>query len=356
MKYLHRGLGRRLGAVLALALAAACVAAGADASGRATSGSASWAGDTTQPARAGRLFALRAAAAFWGGTYTANTGEAVHIEVSDAYPQDPALPQRWADYLASLVHGDELASLTAYLAPFDEVQSICGDDALACYSSQAQTLVAPAENPGADLTTEAIVAHEYGHHVAANRLNTPWRAIDYGTKRWATYMNVCAQAATGDVYPGAEDTEHYALNPGEGFAEAYRVLNQQQLGQPLFAWQIVSSTFFPDATALQLIEQDVRTPWTGPTTVRVSGSLAARKSRTSPVATPLDGTARVALRVSRGAVTADVLAGTKRVARVTVSAGRAGSRSVTVCGQRSLRLRLTAGRRASRYVATVARP
>ena len=29
-------------------------------------GSASWAGDTTQPVRAGRLLALRATAAFWG--------------------------------------------------------------------------------------------------------------------------------------------------------------------------------------------------------------------------------------------------------------------------------------------------
>ena len=356
MRHTHRGLGRRLGAVVLFALAAACFAAGAGPAGGATSGPTAWAGDTTQRARAGRLFALRATAAFWGGTYTANTGEPVQIEVSDAYPQDPALPQRWADYLASLVHGDELAALTAYLAPFDEVQSICGEDALACYSSQVQTLVAPAENPAADLTTEAIVAHEYGHHVAANRLNPPWRAIEYGTKRWATYMNVCAQAATGDVYPGAEDAERYALNPGEGFAEAYRVLNQQQLGQPLLAWQIVSPTFFPDSTALQLIEQDVRTPWTGPTTSRLAGSLAARRAKTSTVATPLDGTARMTLRVSRGAVTADVLAGTKRLARVTVSAGRAASRSVTVCGQRSLRVRLSAGRRAATYTATVAKP
>src|SRR5215218_3106796 len=143
---------RRLTGLLALAVIVACGAALAAPAGGATSGSVAWAGDTIQPARAGRLFALRATAAFWGGTYTANTGEPVHVEVSNAYPQDPALPQRWADYLASLIHGSELASLTAYLAPFDEVQSICGDDALACYSSQAQTLVVPGEDPGADVT------------------------------------------------------------------------------------------------------------------------------------------------------------------------------------------------------------
>ena len=301
MRHTHRGLGRRLGAVVLFALAAACCAAGAGPAGGATSGPTAWAGDTTQGPPA--VWSPCAPRRPSGRDYTANTGEPVQIEVSDAYPQDPALPQRSADYLASLVHGDELAALTAYLAPFDEVQSICGEDALACYSSQIQTLVAPAENPAANLTTEAIVAHEYGHHVAANRLNPPWRAIEYGTKRWATYMNVCAQAATGDVYPGAEDAERYALNPGEGFAEAYRVLNQQQLGQPLLAWQIVSPTFIPDSTALQLVEQDVRTPWTGPTSSRLAGSLAARRAKTSTVATPLDGTTRMTLRVSRGAVT-----------------------------------------------------
>jgi len=356
----HQSIGkpsrRATGLVVALVVVGACGAASvASARGANAEPVASTAG-TTEPVRTGRLFALRATAAIWGGIYTANTGEPVHIEISDAYPQDPALPQRWADYLASLIHGPELSTLTAFLAPFDEVQSICGEEALACYSAQAQTLVAPAEDPAEDVTTEAIVAHEYGHHVAANRQNSPWWAIDFGTKRWATYVNVCARATRGDLYPGAEDAVRYELNPGEGFAEAYRLLNQQRLGQPLLAWQIVSSTFVPDATALQLIEQDVRTPWTGPMSAQLAGSLAAGRTRTSTVATPLDGTARLTLRVSRGAVTAEVLAGAKRLARVGVSAGRGGSRSVTVCGQRSLRVRFTAAKRAARYTATFTRP
>src|SRR5206468_2326437 len=36
-------------------------------------------------------------------------------------------------------------------------------------------------------TVEEVVTHEYGHPVANNRLNDPWPAIAYGTKRWSTY-------------------------------------------------------------------------------------------------------------------------------------------------------------------------
>lgn len=344
-------------AVMPLAAAAGArgvVAAPAPApgTGRALSGALA---DRTPTPAAARTLAVRAATALWGGSFTASTGEPVVVQVSDAYPQDPALPQRWADYLASLVHGPELGTLTAYIAPVAEVESLCGEEALACYSPALQTLVVPGEDPSSDISTEAIVAHEYGHHVAANRPNPPWAGVDYGPKRWASYVDVCARARSGELSPGAEDERRYAFNPGEGFAEAYRVLNQRRLGQPLLAWQIVSTAFVPDPTALQLLERDVRTPWVGPTTRRLAGGLAARRVRTVAVATPLDGTARITLRVSRGAVTADVLAGTRRL-RMTASAGRAQGRSLTVCGERTLRVRTAAGRRAARYTVTVVRP
>ncbi len=52
-----------------------------------------------------------AAHAVHGGTYTTTTGEQVRIVVSDRYPVDEARNQRWADFLASLVHGSELATV-----------------------------------------------------------------------------------------------------------------------------------------------------------------------------------------------------------------------------------------------------
>src|SRR5919201_1875156 len=138
---------------------------------------------------------LQAARDYWGGTYTAFTGETVVIHVSTTYPQDDARAQRWADFLAGLIHGSELSGLTAYLAPLDEVQQICGDQALACYSSRLQLLVSPGDDPAVDTSAEAVITHEYGHHVAANRANPPWSALTYGTKRWASYEQVCRRTA-----------------------------------------------------------------------------------------------------------------------------------------------------------------
>jgi hypothetical protein len=82
---------------------------------------------------------------YWGGTYTSSTGERVTVLVSRSYPEDPARAQQWADFLSRLVHGPELAQLTAYLAPLGEVQSVCGRDALACYGAARDLLVAPGD-------------------------------------------------------------------------------------------------------------------------------------------------------------------------------------------------------------------
>src|SRR5919204_5057140 len=54
---------------------------------------------------------------FWGGTYTTSTNERVTIFSSRSYPVDDAANQRWAEFLASLLHGSELSQLTLYLAP-----------------------------------------------------------------------------------------------------------------------------------------------------------------------------------------------------------------------------------------------
>ena len=67
--------------------------------------------------------AFPAAAFAWGGTYPTGdaTGTQVHVEVSDSYPVDQTLPQGWAAYLGTLVHGPELAKLTLDLMPLSEV-------------------------------------------------------------------------------------------------------------------------------------------------------------------------------------------------------------------------------------------
>jgi hypothetical protein len=278
--------------------------------------------------------------AFWGGPTTASDGETMTIYVSDTYPQDPAVSLRWADFFTSLIHGSELASLTAYLEPLGEVQGTCGQQALACYDPARSALVAPGDDPATDLSAEAVATHEYGHHVAAHRANPPWDAVDYGTKRWATYVNVCARTAAGELHPGAETLPDYRLNPGEAFAETYRVLNERQAGTTEAPWQIVSPSLYPDDTGLALLQQDVTSPWQASTLATRTAPLSKRvPSRTYGVATPLDGTFRVTLRAPSGArYTVAILSSSG----ARLAGGPSGvSVSTTICGQRSLKVRVT---------------
>jgi hypothetical protein len=297
---------------------------------------------------------------YWGGQYSTPTGELVTVYVSDTYPQDPAIAQRWANFLDSLVHGSELSQVTAYLAPLDEVQTICGIEALACYSPNDALLVAPGDPPTADISAEAVVTHEYGHHVAAHRLNPPWAAVDFGTKRWATYMQVCSKTRAGKLYPGAESLPHYTLNPGEGFAESYRVLNQHKLGVAETPWDIVDKSLYPSADALSLLEQDVTTPWTKPTPTAFRGSLrGGAKIRTFSVATALDGSLRLDLHAGSGVrlgFRVTVPAGGKAVANRTVAAAHDNVVTTTICGQRTYSVRVTRLRGAGAFTLSVTKP
>ena len=288
---------------------------------------------------------LTAAGDPWGGPYTAFTGEVVTVLASSTYPQDPALGQRWADFVAGLVHGSELATITVYLAPLAEVQDMCGDRALACYDDVRHMLVAPGDDPAEDLSAEAVVTHEYGHHVAANRLNPPWDAIDWGTKRWATYEQVCAKASTGQLFPGDESARRYALNPGEGFAESYRVLNERKASIPEPPWEIVDPSLTPDDTALALLNQDVVSPWTASTLRTEKGSFGRYgvATRRWALAAPLDGTVRAIVRAPKTLkLTVELRAGVKSVARATKPTGSTtASVSTTACGRRSFQAVVT---------------
>jgi hypothetical protein len=297
--------------------------------------------------------------ASWGGPHTTATGETVHVFASDSYPVDETRTQGWADYLARLLHGPELSSLELYLAPLDEVEDVCGRGALACYSSARNSIVAPGDAPSPELSAEAIVAHEYGHHVAANRANPPWNALDWGTKRWATYVGVCARTAAGELFPG-DEREYYRLNPGEAFAESYRVLNQTRLGVPVTPWQIVDERLAPDARALELIAADVAEPWTTSTVVGATGRIAKRGSqKRTQIATPLDGRLRVSLRMpAKGRYAVELVdrATGRRLARSTATAPALATLEATVCGARAVVARVTAVRGSGAYRLTIARP
>lgn len=104
------------------------------------------------------------------------------------------------------------------------------------------------------VTTSYVIAHEYGHHIAANRSNAPFAAIDYGPKRWASYERVCSRTNDGLLAPGNEGSR-YASNPGEAWAETYA-----QLTYPGVAWSF-TSLLRPDAGARTAARSDVLSPW-----------------------------------------------------------------------------------------------
>jgi hypothetical protein len=292
-----------------------------------------------------------AAAFAWGGTYPTGdaTGTQVHIAVSDSYPVDETLPQGWATYLGTLVHGPELAKLTLDLMPLNEVQSTCGAQALACYDPNVATIFAAPDDQLDSPPAQQIVAHEYGHHIAANRNDLPWSAEDYGTKRWASYENICAKTATGTVFPGDEG-RNYDENSGEAFAESYRVLNLVKQGQDASGWDIVDHAFYPDTTALQLIDEDVTAPWTGPTVRHVHGSFGFGQTRTVTVATTLDGNFAAALHSpTKANMTLRLYAGPKLVA-----SGK--SVRFQVCGQRSLTLKVVRVKGSGSFTVDISKP
>jgi hypothetical protein len=189
------------------------------------------------------------------------------------------------------------------------------------------------------------VRHEYGHHIALHRLNTPWEAIDWGPKRWASAADVCGRVARRDAFPGDQGL-NYTRNPGEAWAETYRLVDERDSGITTAMWPIISQSFYPTDAMLRAAKQDVVQPWVKPRTTaftRVFGKKTA-KVWWIPLSTPLDGDLRVSATVPRGATPEVALVGADRKAvlrRADWVGQRAKRLAASVCGQRSLFVRVT---------------
>jgi hypothetical protein len=294
---------------------------------------------------------------WWGGTYTEPDGEQVALHISTSYPQSDATAQQWVEFFGRIPHGKELSRAEVYIAPLHEVGEMCSsDEVLGCYGGEALVAVG---DPTDGIAPASIVAHEYGHHIAANRNNAPWRAIDWGTKRWASQMGICSRVGTGLAFPGDEGF-NYALNPGEGFAESYRVLVETTGAAVGYDWPIVDPSFRPTAESLAAIREDILHPWLGPTTTTVRGKfLRHRHTWSTQVATPLDGDLRVRVTVpGGGADDVTLLSGDGQAVLARGSWTTSGAKSVEyrICGARSVRVRVTRGGAAARFILQVEKP
>jgi hypothetical protein len=283
----------------------------------------------------------------WGGVYTAKSGAKVTIYSSRYYPVDPAANQSAADFVDSLVHSSEISAVKIYFAPREEVGILCySGDADGCYFPASNEIITIGEDTEWS-TVEEVLAHEYGHHVANNRDNSPWPAIAYGTKRWATYEGICAKEGTGLAFPGDEG-EHYFSNPGEAFAESFMHLNVVKLGLPQPQW-FYDPLFAPDAAALAAIEKDVLKPWKEDTIKRWRGRFSRRgQQKTYTFKTPLDGVFAAEVLGPRGSKLR--ITGAADVKRISPSLSAA-----LICGQRSVTARFSAGA-AGRFAGAAAIP
>jgi hypothetical protein len=295
---------------------------------------------------------------FTGGPVIAADGETVTIFVQDELlAADPTTPQRFADLLSSLLHGSELSQLTLNLATLDRIHQVCGAGALGCYSPRAMSIVALGQDLRT-ITARSIVTHEYGHHLANARSNDPWPAVDWGTKRWASYENICKRSKSGELFPG-DESEHYEFNPGEDFAENYRVLNERRLGVEELPWQVVDASLYPDQTALDLLAQDITNPWTHTTSTTLRGTFTSRATgRGFRVQTPLDGSFSATLQTSAGSRftlrAVDLATGS----RLASSAGTTRTHVVSfqLCGQRTLQLQVKRVKGSGSFTLTVSQP
>jgi hypothetical protein len=213
-------------------------------------------------------------------SYPTKDGGTVVAAISDGYANlvSTHVAQSYIDFLDSLDHGPELHTLRIYIAPAPEVLSECGgaEGTLACYDSTTKIMYVPGEEPdtGSDgVTLSYIVAHEYGHHIAASRNNAPFSAFRVGPKYWASYEMVCNRSLKGLLAPGNE-AQFYRSNPGEGWAETYA-----QLKYPEVSWEY-DPIMKPDAAAFDAARKDVLTPWKAMTTHVFSGKFGKRGANT----------------------------------------------------------------------------
>jgi len=210
-------------------------------------------------------------------SYPTGEGSTIAAAISDRYAQgslNTHVVQSYVDFLASLDHGAELPLLKIYIAPPDEVLSECGGQqgTLACYDSGTKIMVVPGEEPdtgSSGVTLSYVVAHEYGHHIAASRNNDPFSSFRVGPKYWSSYEMVCDRSLKGLLAPGNEQ-EFYLSNPGEGWAETYA-----QLKYPDVEWQY-NPLMKPDQGAFDAARRDVLTPWHSAVTKVFKGTFGKR--------------------------------------------------------------------------------
>lgn len=297
-----------------------------------------------------------------GQRYPLNDGsdDSVAVEVTAACREEcnAADPQAIASTIGTFIHGPEVNLLTVQLDTPFQLGFDCGFEAQACYfAGENRIVLSGNDGPAADgAGREFVLAHEYGHHVAAHReLPAPFpAAIDWGTERWASVEDVCRGYRAGEYFPGDEARNYYE-DPGEAFAESFAFNRYPEAGVE-WAW---TPALRPGAASLRALRRDVLRPWDGRGSFTIAGRVPRDGTIVREFRTPFDG------RVSIGPVGRPGLGYELTIRNRAGRALRSSRQGVsdrhrldyTVCGQSRLRVAVQAkGRAGDRFALTVRRP
>jgi hypothetical protein len=218
------------------------------------------------------------------------SGATIAVTVTPACQESctAADPAAIARTVGTFIHGPEVELVTVQLDTPFQLSFDCGYAAQACYFSSEDRIVLSGD---ADLgpdgaSREFVLAHEYGHHVAAHRRVPPPfpAAIDWGPEHWASYKRVCQGHRAGAFFPG-DQGGHYHEDPGEAFAESFAY---QRFPDDAVEWGWTPA-LRPDAGAFAAIRRDTLDPWRGRSGSVLSGRVPPDGVVVRQFRTPLDG-------------------------------------------------------------------
>ena len=168
------------------------------------------------------------------------TGTLIPVTLASSYTGDPAVAQTYATFLGTLPHGPELASLKVTVVPSSEIASACGGRAERRHPRLLRRRRPDDDRPrrpgrrAATISVNYVIAHEYGHHIAAHRSNAPLRALDFGPKRWSSYELVCTNTH-GRQARARRPGRQLPLQPGRGVGGGLRAAGLPDRGLALHA-------------------------------------------------------------------------------------------------------------------------
>jgi len=184
----------------------------------------------------------------------------------------------YAAVLRASAHGDEISDVTVRIVPEAQIGSLCGGDAVACYTGQERnpTIIVPA---GQSTSLESTLLHEYGHHLDANWSVPGVRELN-GTPVWWTMRGMAGLLAQHRVAFDYSLGWNHSIP--EVFAEDYAYIHMGAgYGIP---WLAPPDQTLKDAMFAELGSPTAPLPPTRnePVVITRSGTLAPRGNRSLP--------------------------------------------------------------------------